>query len=441
MKSILDSISNRELAFLIWLFLISLVILFKASVRKIVANLLQILFWSKLTVYFLAVAFYTAGIVYLLWRINLWDISQVKNTVLWFFTAGAASLFHITDKNKKNYLKDTVKDILSITAMLQFLAGIYSFTLAVELVFLPLAFLLVGLMVVAKNKPEHYQVFRILNKLVIFGGLFLIGYTLFKIIFDFQSFANNGTLNDFLIPATLSFLFLPMLYLLSVIVTHDDVFTGIEHSIESRRLRRYARWEVLIHFHINKTDLTRWRRLLFLQPVTTKHDVDKSIEQIKQMKQKEKNSIPVEFEKGWSPYVAMKFLEKDGITTGYYQPTVDENEWLACSKYVEIDDNLPASNISYYVEGNADVATRLMLSLTVYDRKKDGFAVAQFLKAMSTLFEHSFTQPIPQQIEDMVLNGSNRKINFGNRTITVEKKLWENKNGGYHLNFRIEVNY
>ena len=441
MKSVLDSISNRELAFLIWIFLIFLVILFKASVRKVVANLLQMIFWSKLTVYFLAVAFYTAGIVYLLWRINLWDISQVKNTVLWFFTAGAASLFNITDKNKKNYLKDTVKDILSITAVLQFLSGIYSFTLAVELVFLPLVFLLVGMMVIAKNKPEHYQVFRILNKLVIFGGLFLICYTLFKIIFDFQSFANNGTLNDFLIPATLSFLFLPMLYLLSVILTHDDVFTGIKRRIKTRRLQRYARWKALINFHANKTDLDRWRRLLFLQPIQSKDDVNKSIERIKQMKQKEKLSIPVEFEKGWSPYVAMKFLEKDGIATGYYQPTVDENEWLACSKYVEIDDSVPASNISYYVEGAADIATRLMLSLTVYDRKQDGFAVAQFLKALSSLFEHSFTQPMPQQIEDMVLNGSNRKISFGNRTITVEKKLWENQKAGYHLNFIIEVDH
>lgn len=441
MKSILDSISNRELAFLIWIFLISLVILFKTSVRKTVANLLQMIFWSKLTVYFLTVAFYTAGIVYLLWRINLWDISQVNNTVLWFFTAGTASLFHITAKNKKNYLKDTVKDILSITAVLQFLIGIYSFSLVIELVFLPFVFVAVGMMVIAGRKPENHQVFRLLRKLIVFGGLILIGFTLFKIIFDFKSFANKGTLNDFLIPATLSFLFLPILYLLSVIVTHDDVFTGIESSIESSRLRRYAKWEALIHFHINKTELTRWRRLLFLHPVRTKHDVDKSIEQIKQMKQREKLSTPVEFEKGWSPYAAMKFLEKNGIATGYYQPTVDENEWLACSKYLEIDDNVPASTISYYVEGDVDIATRLMLSLSVYNRKKDGFAIAQFLKAMSTLFEHSFNHPMPQQIEDMVLNENDRKIRFGNRTITVEKKLWESKNGGYHLNFKIEVSY
>lgn len=441
MKNILNSISNREFAYLIWISLILLVILFKASVRKTVANLLQMIIWSKLTVYFLAVAFYTIGIVYLLWRINLWDISQVKNTVLWFFTAGAASLFHITDINKKNYLKDTIKDILSLTAVLQFLAGIYSFTLAVELIFLPLVYLVVWIMIVAERKSEHHQVFRFLNKLVVLGGLFLVGYTLLRIIFDFKSFANKGTLNDFLIPATFSLLFLPMLYLLSVIITHDDAFVGIERSIESHRLRRYARWKALIHFHINKTDLNRWRRILFLLPATTKHDVDKSIEKIKQMKQREKLCTLVEFKKGWSPYAALKFLEKEGIVTGYYQPTLDENKWLACSTYVEIDDNVPASNISYYVEGAADIATRLMLSLTTYDRKMDGVAVAHFLKAMNTLFEHSFNQPMPQQIENMVLNAKGQKINFGNRIITVEKNLLGNNRGSYHLGFKIEVSY
>ena len=194
MKSILDSINNRELAFLLWMSLVLLVVIFKTSVRKTAGNLLRMILWSKLTIYFLAVAFYTTAIVYLLWRMNLWDMSQVKNTVLWFFTAGAASLFHITDKNKSNYLKEAIKDILSITAVLQFLVGIYSFSLGIELVFLPFVFVVVGMMVIAEKKPEHHQVFRLLRKLIVLGGLFLIGFTLFKIIFDFKSFANKGTI-------------------------------------------------------------------------------------------------------------------------------------------------------------------------------------------------------------------------------------------------------
>lgn len=192
MKSIIESISNRELAFLVWMSLLLVVVVLKASVRKAASNLLRMIFWSKLTIYFLSVAAYTTGMAYFLWRMDLWDVIQVKNTVLWFFTAGAASLFHITDRDKSNYLKDTIKDILSITAVLQFLVGIYSFGFVVELVLVPLVFLVGGMTVIAERNSEHHHLARLLRKMIVFAGLFLICYTLFKIIADFRSFATKG---------------------------------------------------------------------------------------------------------------------------------------------------------------------------------------------------------------------------------------------------------
>lgn len=366
MKSIINSINNRELAFLIWLFLIALIGMSKAFVRKSVTNLFLIVFWSRLTIYFVAVAVYTAVMIYFLWLLDLWDISQLKNTILWFLTAGSASLFEINKKEKSNYLRETIKDILSITAVLQFLVGIYSFSLAVELFFVPLIFLIVGMAVVAERNIEYHQLARILRRILVLVGLFMICYTLFRIIIDFKSFASKGTLSDFLIPAALSLTFLPMLYLLALTIAYENLITAVDPEIKASRLRRYAIWKALFSFRANKGDLDRWRRLLFIKPIQAKDDVDRSIEWIKEMKRKEKQSLPVEWGLGLSPYLAMKFLQNTGITTGYYQPSVDETDWIACSNYLEIDDNIPASTISYYVEGNADVATKLILNLTVY---------------------------------------------------------------------------
>jgi hypothetical protein len=440
MKSIFESINNRELAFLIWVSLMALVLVFKASARKAAGHLLVMILWSQLTFFFLLVAVYSLGVAYFLWTIDLWDLSQVKNTVLWFFTAGAASLFHITDKDRSNYLKETIKDILSITAALQFFVSLYSFSLVIELLFVPFAFLIGGMTVVAGKNSESHQLTIILRKLVVFVGLTLIGYTLFKIIVDFRSFANKGTLSDFLIPAVLSFMFLPLLYLISIIVTHNDVFTGIKRRIKQPRLKRYARWKALINFHVNKTDLHRWLKLVFLYPMNTKDDVNKSIERIKEMKRKEKLSLPVTIEKGWSPYQAMIFLTAEEITTGYYQPSTDENEWIACSDYVKIDDNIPPANISYYVEGDADVATKLTLYLSVYNRKQDGFAITQFLQKLNLLFSSALQQPTPFQIEDSIINGKNLEMQVGNRRISIEKTFWENEKQGYYLQCIIETN-
>lgn len=295
--------------------------------------------------------------------------------------------------------------------------------------------------IIAEQRVEHKLFAQLWRKLIVLGVVFLICYTLFKIIADFTSFSSDGTLSDFLIPAALSFLFLPMLYLLSIKVTHDDVFIGIERSIKNPGLRRYARWKALIHFHVNKTDLNHWRRLLFLLPIKSKGDVNNSIERIKEMKLKKKLSAPVEFEKGWSPYRAMKFLQEKGITSGDYQPTIDENEWIACSNHVKVDENLPASNISYYVEGDANVVTKLLLTLTVFNGRQDGFAIAQFLDSAGILYKSALNQTMPQQIEDKVITGHNSEMKVGNRKIVIEKKQWGNKNGGYHVNFKIDVHH
>lgn len=439
MKSILESINNRELALLIWMFLLFLWVAFTTNFLKNAGKILQSFFWSKLTPYFLVVATYVTGIVYFLFKIHLWDLSQLKNTVLWHFTVGVASLFHITDKDKRNYLNATIKDVLSLTAILQFLIGVYSFSLIVELILMPLVVIITGMAVIAKSNKEYHKLIPALRKVTVLIGLILICYSLFKIIADFKSFANQSTLTDFLVPAVLSFLFLPMLYIMSIVVTHDDVFTGIDKRIKYPELQRYAKWKTLLYVHVNKNDLYRWRKLLPLQHIKSRNDIDNSIQLIKEIKRNEKNPVSVNWNKGWSPYSALLFLKENGVTTGYYQPAITVHEWMACSKYLDLDDNTPASNISYYVEGDATVATKLTLSLSVYNNQQDGLAIAKFLDNAVLLFKKSLYTPIPIQIEESIINGIGYQQKIGNRSIIIEKQLWENAAGGYHLNLKIQT--
>ncbi|HLP37009.1 hypothetical protein [Lacibacter sp.] len=427
------------MALLIWMFPLFLWIAFTSNFLKAAGKILQSFFWSKLTPYFLAVVTYVTGIVYLLFKIHLWDLSQLKNTVLWYFTVGVASLFHITDKNKSNYLNATIKDVLSLTAIIQFIIGVYSFSLFVELILIPFVVIITGMVVVAESNKEHHRLIPVLRKLTALIGLILIFYSLFKIISDFKSLSNESTLTDFLVPAVLSFLFLPMLYIISIVVTLDDVFTGIDKRIKYPELQRYARWKTLLYFHVNKNDLYRWRKLLPLQHIKSRNDIDNSIQLIKEMKRNESNPVSVNWSKGWSPYSALLFLKENGVTTGYYQPATTVHKWMACSKYLDIDDNTPASNISYYVEGDATVATKLTLSLSVYNNQQDGLAVAKFLDNAVLLFKKSLYTPIPIQIEDSIINGISYQQKIENRNIIVEKQLWENKAGGYTLNLIIQI--
>lgn len=437
MKSILESINNRELAFLIWFLVLILYLLYKKVKLKLLGSLLKSIFWSRLTVFFLIILVYTFLSAYFLSKTGLWNLSQVKNTALWFLTVGAVSLFHVTDKNKSNYLKETLKDVLSITAGLQFLLGIYSFSIVAELILLPVAVLIGGMNVFVKQKNEFHQLAKVLQKLILLAGLLLISYSLFKIITDFKSFANKGTLTDFLIPALLSILFLPMLYILSIYVTHDDLFTSLERKIKSRSLLRYARCKALLHFHVNKTNLYRWQKIIFLRQISSKNDIDESIELVKAMKRREKHPPLIEINKGWSPYAALKYLESKSITTGYYQPTY-ATEWMACSEYIDVDNNMPPSNIAYYVEGNADVANKLTLNLTVHNIKLDGLAIAEFIDSVEVLCKNALNLNIANLVLEEIIAQRNWEMKLENKKMDLKKEYFINKDRGYSMTFIIK---
>jgi len=423
MDNIIDSISNRDWAILFWMLVVALCSLLSASVRASVANILKMIFWSKLTAYFAVVAVYTMGIAYFLWQKELWDSSQLKNTILWYFTVGAASLFEITNKEKSNYFKSALIDVLGITAIVQFIIGIYNFSFFMELLFVPIAFLFGSMLVISKRDTKYVAVRKLLNTLMVIAGLFLISYAIYHIVSDFKGFANEGTLNDFLIPALFSFLYVPVLYLVSIVVTHEDLFTGIERKVNDPILRRYARWMVLFHFHVNKTDLNRWRRALFVQEVKTKEDVKRSVQLIRHMKRVEKTPPDVEYEKGWSPYKAKDFLKRVGIATGFYHPSY-ENEWMACSEYVKLDGGILANNIAYYLEGNANVVTKLKLTLNIYNKQHEEVATSKFQVAAKLLYESALMKRIPDKVYKTILLGRNFEMVAGNRKIIINRQKW-----------------
>jgi hypothetical protein len=441
MQEVFNSISTRETALIFWLIVIFCFTIGSKRTRQTAVKLLQFIFWSKLTVYFVLIALYTIGTTYLLSEMSLWNVSQLKNTLIWYFTVAAASLSDITNQQETNYFRSKLKEIVGLTAIVQFIVGVYCFHLAIELLIIPVAILLACVIVFAERTERNKPIAKYLKKFVSISGIFLAGYVIYKIIFDFKSFANRSTLEDFLLPAALTLLFLPGLYLLSVIITHNDVFQTAKGRIP-KTLRLYARFKVLIAFHFNKIDLRRWEHMTFLRQVRNKEDIDNIIALINQMKRMEHHCKSVTFEKGWSPYKAKEFLKGHNIDTGFYQPTADDDEWMAISKSKKIEnDNLGLNSLSYYVEGAVDVANQLTLELTVFNKDNDQTSLLDFITVANALYESSMQAVLPIAAETAIKSGGDYQWSAKNRIVSIRKREWlDHKLGGYNLNFTVKVN-
>jgi hypothetical protein len=439
LPNVLKSVNSRELAIFCWLLVLLIWIVFSPSIRKTIHPVVKSIFQTKLTAYFAAISIYTFLAAWLLHRLGLWDWGQLKNTILWYFTVGAVSLSDIVDPKKNNYFKDTIKDVLSLTAILQFIVGAFTFSLWIEIFLVPVVTLIGALIAFAKHKKE-YGVSSLLTNLLAFAGLAYILHVIFQLATNFTVFANKETLFDFVVPALFSFLFLPFLYLLSIIVTHDDTFIYLQRKLTNPSVYRYARWKALLHFHANKTDLARWKQIVLQETRWTREEVEQSIRLLKASKKAELNPPSVPFDKGWSPYEAKDFLLSVDIATEYYKPVYEE-DWMASSPYIRLESEaLITDTLAYYVEGIQTTATKLTLSLQVHDKKHCGLSVAKFMEAANLLYEKAIRKPTPKGLDKMIIAGKYAEIREGNRVVEITRNEWQGtKTSGFHLSMCITV--
>jgi hypothetical protein len=436
--SLSEIFNNREIALSIWIIVFMGYLIYSPSIRKHIPGLVKSVFAWKLSVLYLAIILYTAAVVYGLYRLNLWDDSQLKNTIIWLATIGLISLNDITDDRKTNYIKDTVVKIFTITTVIEFLVGFYSFSLVTELIIIPIIVIIILMAAVGKTDKKLRQTVSILNNLLALAGFILIGYAIYKAIHEFSSFATKGTLSEFLISPVLSFLFIPFIYLLSLIVNMETVFVSIKFKVHNRGLLRYAKVQALINFPFNKKDLLRWRQIVTSSQIKSRKDIKKTIKLLQQSKKAEKDLKTISLVLGWSPYQAKDFLKKKGLPTDYYRPLY-QHEWQTASKTMNFDDTAFSSNVIYYVRGSQAIATKLLLKANVYFPEKSKQPHSLYLEYTEVLFGAAFNKEMPKNIKEAILRGKNITVEFEKKKISLLKDIWPNhKFHGYDLEFTIQ---
>src|SRR5690554_6911185 len=83
--------NNRELAIGFWLIVFIIFALFIKGVREKLQDIVKILLCKQIVLWFLSMAAYYLVLIFILAQIGFWDISLIKETVLWFIIVGISS--------------------------------------------------------------------------------------------------------------------------------------------------------------------------------------------------------------------------------------------------------------------------------------------------------------------------------------------------------------
>src|SRR4030042_5311806 len=99
--SIGDFINNRELSTIIWFSIIITISIFQITFRKLLITVLTTLFSTKLIILFSSLIAYVLLWIILFYKVGLWDITAIKDTIIWIIGA-ITILFKMANSDNTN---------------------------------------------------------------------------------------------------------------------------------------------------------------------------------------------------------------------------------------------------------------------------------------------------------------------------------------------------
>ena len=271
---IINELNNREVALIVWLIIFIILALTMVKVRRSIIGLIKTFFQSKLVFPITAMLFYIFGIVGILRIIGFWDLSALKDTVFWTIGTAFVAFFNLDKVGKEeNFYKHLIVDNIKFIVILEFITNLYTFSLIVELIILPIIVFLFLMVEVAALRPEQKPVKKFFSILLALFGGFVLVFTIKEIVLDFQSFASLKNLRDLLLPPLLLIMLIPYLYFVALYMLYDSLFKHIGIANKQTDLIRYAKKKIFMACNVNLNKLIDVKKKAGFPKVIDKRDV------------------------------------------------------------------------------------------------------------------------------------------------------------------------
>ena len=257
----MDVFNNREIATFAWLIVFAAFVLRSKDVRKSLTGLLKQFASVKMVLPVFLLAGYIGGIVYLLHQIGLWNLTLLKDTLFWFFSAGVLTMFkYVTAKKGEIPVKQMLYDNLKFIVILEFILNTFTFSLWVELIVFPIVTLIVMTNAYVEATKGDRRVAKLLGGVQAIIGLGLIGHALYAAIVDYRLLGTLDTMRSFLLPILLSTAIIPAAYLMAVYSNYESLFIGFKFgSKKAPRFIWYCKWQVILHCGASTKRIARLR--------------------------------------------------------------------------------------------------------------------------------------------------------------------------------------
>ena len=279
MGKLQEIFSNREISLLIWLGIFIIFVLTQKSMRNSLADVVKLLFGKYFLVIYLTLGIYLFGIFSLLKAIGLWTFADIKDSIFWLFSVAFVLVFSLNKAKDSKYFKEILIDTLKVIAILEFVINFYNFSLVTELILLPILIFVVMLQAVAGLDSKNAQVAKLLTNLMAIFGFGLLIYSIYQMANGYSDFFKLGTLHSFILPITVTILFLPYLYFLSLYSIYESYFIRLDFMTvkkgKVKKVKKYIRRRANLNINRLNRIMERFDKKVFYDDTNLKKYVKK----------------------------------------------------------------------------------------------------------------------------------------------------------------------
>jgi hypothetical protein len=247
----LDALTTREWASVIWVTVIVVAGLATPFVRDALAPSARMLLrlWS-LHLAVLALLGWVVVVCYVGSKVGDWNWNLAKDTATWVVVSGCASIFAALQAGKEeHFFRRSVLATLSVAGVMQFLMGMETFSLWVELLLQLVVFILVVVGSFAGRQPETRPVQVFFYAVLLLIWLWVVVGTVRALLGSWDEIDVEQA------ALTLAFSFwfplamLPFVYVLGLVLAYDSVFRRLAIHNNFRDPPRRVKVAMLVGLH------------------------------------------------------------------------------------------------------------------------------------------------------------------------------------------------
>jgi hypothetical protein len=226
------------------------------GIRKATFDLLKTITNSFLTLFSPLIVYCTA-IIYLLHYFGFWEVTLIKETIVWFLGTALVLQFKAAHITSPDFFKEVAARSVKWTVVLELIMNLYIFSLLKEIAIVPVFLILLLAKYFLKREEQRIEKIKNLQKIIDLTLFSFIAVVLYKTATNYHKFLTVEVLKGFLLPIILTFAFIPFIYLFALYAIYQSFYSRINFFTKNKKatwaIERKIFWTA--NFSIGKLNL------------------------------------------------------------------------------------------------------------------------------------------------------------------------------------------